>query len=117
MHNLVTHTYHIPGTLAADLDIRFTAPVGLTLLHVSAACSNQSDARLSIGAPALEQTWLAPSPAGAEAAPRSYSRSDFAGGQCPRLSAGEAIRLVLDYDGDNGLPAKDVTLALTFAAG
>ena len=41
--------YHIPGTLSANINIRFTAPFDCTLLHVSAVASNDSDATLIIG--------------------------------------------------------------------
>jgi hypothetical protein len=42
-------SYHIPGTLAANVTIYWTAPFDCTLRHVSAVASNDSDATLIIG--------------------------------------------------------------------
>ena len=35
-----SHAYHVPGTLSADLDIRFTVPSDCTLVHISAVAGN-----------------------------------------------------------------------------
>jgi len=39
----------LPGTLTANLDIRFTAHANMSLLHVSSVASNDPDATLKIG--------------------------------------------------------------------
>jgi hypothetical protein len=49
MERIFTHTYHIPGTLGADLNIRFKLPGDAQLLHVSATGSNIAAAGLSLG--------------------------------------------------------------------
>ena len=49
MDRIFQRSYHIPGTLSANLSIRFTAHTNMSLLHVSAVASNDSDATLRIG--------------------------------------------------------------------
>lgn len=49
MNRTFQQSYHIPGALTADLNIRFTAHTNMTLLHISAVASNDSEATLKIG--------------------------------------------------------------------
>ena len=39
MNRTFQQTYHLPGTLTANIDIRFTAHTNMSLLHVSAVAS------------------------------------------------------------------------------
>ena len=59
MQRKFTHAFHIPGTLSADLNIRFTVPSNCSLVHVSAVASNDSDATLAIGTSADTDGYLA----------------------------------------------------------
>ena len=49
MNRTFQQAYHIPGTLTANIAIKFTAHTNLSLIHVSAVASNDSDATLAIG--------------------------------------------------------------------
>ena len=119
-----THAYHIPGTLSADLDIRFTVPSDCTLVHVSAVASNDSDATLALGSSADTDGYLTATAIGDSGTPAGFDRADFdgallsdPGNEFPRLAAGTVFVLTLDHDGASGTAAQDVTLVLTFAEG
>ena len=47
--NLFTVPIHVPGTLAANITVTFTAPVDCQLIHVSANGSNANNGLLTIG--------------------------------------------------------------------
>lgn len=116
--------YHVSGALAANLDIRFTAPSNCTLRHVSAVASNDSDATLAIGTSADEDGFLAACVIGDSAVPVEKALADFdgalltnAGKEFPRIEDGDVVVVTLDYDGASGTAAEDVTIVLTFAEG
>jgi hypothetical protein len=118
MNRIFQQSYHIPGTLTADLNIRFTAPCNCTLLHVSAVGSNANDATLTIGDSADTDGYLAACTIGGSDIPvEKKAWRDFAGGQFPRIDAGAVVVLTLDHDGAGGAAAADVTITLTFAEG
>ena len=117
MNRTVQQSYHIPGTLAANIGIRFAAPADATLLHVSAVASNDSDATLAIGTSASAAAYLAAAPIGDSGVPAQFSRHDFAGGQYPRIHKGDIVVITLDFDGAAGVAAQNVTLVLTAAEG
>ncbi len=119
-----THAFHIPGTLSADLNIRFTAPSPCTLLHVSAVASNDSDATITLGTSADTDGFLAACVIGDSNTPVEKEIADFdgallddPGNEPPRVSDGTIFVVVLDHDGSNGTAADDVTIVLTFAEG
>ncbi len=47
--NLFTQTIHVPGTLAANIAVKFILPVDVKLIHVSACGSNANSGILDIG--------------------------------------------------------------------
>ena len=119
-----TMAYHIPGTLAANIDIRFTIPTPCELRHVSAVSSNDSDATLALGTSADTDGFLAACVIGDSQVPVEKELADFdgalltdAGKEYPRLSDGDVFVVTLDYDGAAGTAADDFTLVLTFAEG
>jgi hypothetical protein len=116
--------FPFPGTQASNLDIRFTVPSDCTLVHVSAVASNDSDATLALGTSADEDGFLAACVIGDSQTPVEKEIADFdgalltfAGSEPPRLSDGDIFVATIDYDGDNGTAADDVTLVLTFVEG
>jgi len=117
MDRIFQQTYHVPGTLAANLDIRFTAPMDCTLLHVSAVASNDSDATLAIGTSDDTDEFLAAAAIGDSQVPVEKTRTDFEGDQYPRIQDGDVVVLTLDFDGAGGTAAQNVTIVLTFAEG
>ncbi|MFN2152864.1 MAG: hypothetical protein ACK2T5_14770 [Anaerolineales bacterium] len=124
MLNKFSHAFHIPGTLAANLNIRFTVPSDCCLVHVSAVASNDSDATITLGTSADTDGFLAACVIGDSATPVEKERADFdgalltdAGKENPRLSDGDIFVIVLDYDGSAGTAADDVTIVLTFTEG
>jgi hypothetical protein len=124
MNRIFQQSYHIPGTLAADVTITFTAPCDCTLLHVSAVASNDSDATLIAGDSSDTDEYLTSSAIGDSGTPVEFDGDDFvdAGGNShnryyPRIAGGTVVVVTLDYDGAGGTAAHDVTLVLTFAEG
>ena len=116
--------YHVPGTLAANVDIKFTAPFDCTLLHVSAVASNDSDATLTIGDSSDADEYLQSTTIGDSGTPAEFDGDDFvdtAGVQhsryYPRIADGTIVAIALDYDGSSGTAAHDFTIVLTFAEG
>jgi hypothetical protein len=114
--------FHIAGTTAANANIRWTAPCDCTLIHVSAVGSNDGDATLIVGDSTDTNGYLTAFAIGDSNTPvEKEAVSDFsgdlAGSQYPRISDGDVLVLTLDYDGDGGTAADDVTIVLTFAEG
>jgi hypothetical protein len=118
METLITYSFHIPGTLVTDVAPLFALPFDCTLLHVSAVASNDSDATLKVGTPTNPAAYLTEFPIGDSQKPTvKASIRDFVGGQFPRLSANSSLLLTLDYDGNNGIAAQNVSVAVTLAKG
>ncbi len=117
--------FHVHGTLAADLNIRFTAPSDCKLVHVSAGCSDANAAGLQIGTSANTSGYITKYSIGVSGTPvEKQALTDFdgtlAGNQFPRISDGDIIVLVLDFnynDGGSALASDDVTIVLTFVEG
>jgi hypothetical protein len=119
-----SHTIHVPGTLSANLDIRFTAPADCELVHVSAVASNDSDATLAIGISTDTDGFLEATAIGDSQVPTEFDLDDFdgaelddAGSEYPRIDDGDTVVITLDYDGSSGTAADDVTIVLTFTEG
>jgi len=119
-----THAFHIPGTLGADINIRFTAPSNCQLVHVSAVASNDSDATLALGNSADTDGFLAAATIGDSNTPTEFDLSDFdgalltnAGEEYPSIDDEDIVVITLDHDGTSGTAAADVTIVLTFTEG
>ncbi len=115
-------TIHVPGTMSADLDIRWNVPDNCQLLHVSACTSTDDAASLTIGDETTAALHLAAWVFGAGAntvAERGDASAfaNFATGQYPRISDGDTIVIAVDHDGDGGTSGADLTLVLRFAEG
>ena len=122
MNRVFQQAYHIPGTLSANITIRFTAPFDCQLVHVSAVASNDSDATLIVGSSADTDGYIASAAIGDSGTPKEFEGiADFdgalAGSQYPHIADGTVVVATLDYDGSSGTAAQNVTLVFTFTEG
>ncbi|MHC4749231.1 MAG: hypothetical protein ACYTFW_05090 [Planctomycetota bacterium] len=124
MLNKYQNTIHVPGSLTANLNIRWTVPSPASLVHVSAVASNDSDATMTIGTSADVDGFLAATTIGDSATPSEFDLDDWdgalvsdAGNTPPRLADGDIFVIVIDFDGASGTAADDLTIVLTFTEG
>jgi hypothetical protein len=116
-------SYHIPGTLGADLDIRFKAPFDMQLVKVTAQGSNTAAAGLSIGTASDATAHLAKSSIGVSNTAVDFDFDNFAtytNKAYPRISKDAYLCLALDYDYNGGGGANasaNVTLTLHLLKG
>jgi hypothetical protein len=107
-------SYHIPGTLSANITITWKAPFDCTLRHISAVASNDSDATLIAGTSGDTNGYLESTTIGDSGTPSEFERGDFDGalvsGDEVRISDGDVVVLTLDYDGSGGTAAQNVTI-------
>src|SRR5512147_191964 len=115
--NKFTISFHIPGTLAADITPVWKVDKDCQLLHVSANASNNSDATLRIGTTSDDDAYLAAGVIGDSNVPVEKGRVDFIGSEHPHIADGTALLLTLDFDGSSGTAAQNVTIVLMFAEG
>jgi hypothetical protein len=116
--------FHVPGTLGANLTIKWTAPFDCTLLHVSAVGSNANDGLLTVGDSADADEYLTSSSIGDSGVPAEFDGDDFVDTSgnthhlyYPRIVAGTIVAIALDYDGSSGTATDDFTIVLTLAEG
>ena len=119
-----TVAFHIPGALAANLNIRWTVPSDCTLLHVSAVASNDSDGTIIVGTSADTNGYIAAHVIGDSDTPVEFALADFdgdlvtdPGNDYPHIVDGTIMVVILDFDGAGGTAAEDVTIILTFSEG
>ena len=115
MNNQVA--FHIPGTLSANLTLVWTAYRDLTLLHVSAVQSNAGAATVMIGTTSDTDAYMAETAAGQSKVPVEMDQDDFIDDEHPHIPAGTVIEITVDYNGDGGTAADDLTIVLTFSEG
>lgn len=111
--------FHVPGTLSANLDIRWEAAFDCRLKHISALASNDSDATLAVGGGADGSTAiLAAAAIGDSGAAVEFGLADWATtNPTAVLAKGDLLKLTLDFDGSSGTAAQDVTIVLTLLDG
>jgi hypothetical protein len=124
MLRVFQQAYHIPGTLTANITIKFTVPFGVQLIHASAVASNDSDATLILGDSSDTDEYLTASTIGDSGTPKEFDGDDFVDSDgnthnryYPHIADGTVVVATLDFDGDGGTAAADVTLVLTFTEG
>jgi hypothetical protein len=122
MNRVFQTAFHVPGTLSADLSIRWYAPFACQLIHVQAVGSNANDATLAVGTSADADGYITAFAIGDSGTPvEKEALADFdgalAGSQYPHVADGTIIALALDYDGASGTAAADITIVLTFTEG
>ena len=114
----------LPGTLSANVNMRWTVPSNCTLLHVSAVASNDSDATIDIGTSADTDGYLDGKLVGDSNTPAEYDLDDFNGAlvtdqtnEYPQIVDGTIMVVICDFDGASGTAADDLTIVLTFSEG
>lgn len=112
-----THTYHVPGTLAANVAIYFTAQADCQLIHVSAVGSNANNGLLDIGPTADTDGYLDGVSIGDSNTPIEFGKADFVGTEFPHIVKGTVVAVSLDFDGAGGTATHDFTVVLTFTEG
>lgn len=110
-------SYHVPGTLAANVDIRFTTPFDCQLVHVSAVGSNANNGILDVGPSSDTDGYLDGVNIGDSQVPAEFDQGDFVGSQFAHISKGTVVCVTLDYDGAAGTATHDFTVVLTFTEG
>lgn len=120
MQRKFTHTIHVPGTMAAALNVRWTVPSGCKLVHVSTVASNATDTTFDIGLTANPDGFKDAGVIGESDVPNELNApADFDGadsaGQFPQLADGDVMTLVTDIAGTTD--AADFTAVLTFVEG
>lgn len=124
MNRIFQQTYHVAGTLAADIAITFTAPCDCTLLHVSAVGSNANNGLITIGDSDDADEYLTSASIGDSHTPVEFDGDDFVDTSgnthtlyYPRIADGTVVKIALDYDGASATATANFTLVLTFAEG
>ena len=109
--------FHFTGSLAANVDIKFTVPSACQLLHSSAVSSNDSDATLKLGTSAAAEAYLEETTIGDSGVPSEKTKADFVGAEYPHIPDDTVFAIAIDFDGASGTAADDLTLVLTFSEG
>jgi len=122
MNRVFQTAFHVPGTLAANVVIKWTAPFDCQLVHVQAVGSNANDATLKAGTSADDDGYITAFAIGDSGTPvEKEALTDFDGAladsQYPHITDGTIIVLTLDYDGAAGTAAADVPSVCTFTEG
>lgn len=119
-----TVSYFLPGTLAANHVQDFTVPFDCKLKEISAVAQNDSDATLMVGTSADDDGWITAYAIGDSGTPNTKGLANFngalltsAGAEWPRAVDGTIVRTTLDYNGNSGTAAQNVTVVLTFEEG
>ncbi len=120
MLRIFTHTVVVPGTLAADIDFRFTLPCDAQLLHISASNSSANAAGLTVGNYNTADAYMVKSNIGVSGAPVEFAKANFVGGQFPHIPKGYCVVAAVDYDyngGGAGAASANLSLVFTFSEG
>jgi len=114
--NLIS--FHVPGTLAANLAIIWTAPFDGRIKKVSSVASNNSDALLEVGTTSDADYYFASHTVGDSSVPSVKTRADFASTTVDgSFDEGDVLKLTVDYDGAAGTAANDLTIVLAILEG
>lgn len=114
---LFTQSFHIPGTLAANINIRWKVPFDCQLLHVSASNSAATNGTFILGSSADDDAYLTTADIGDSNVPNEFDKDNFAGTEFPHIAKGTIFVITVDYDGAAGTAAANLSLVLTFAEG
>jgi hypothetical protein len=109
-------SFHIAGTLIADVAIAEALAVDCVLREVSVVASTDTDGLISI-TDGDEITYLDAKAVGPLGAAAVYGAADFLNGVDPHLAAGQTLAIAVDFDGDEGTAAANLTVVLTFEEG
>jgi hypothetical protein len=114
--NLIT--FHVPGTLTANLSLKWTASFDGRVKEISAVASNDSDATMTFGTSADADYTLAACTIGDSGTPVTKTVSNWATTNPTGVfSVDDVLAFALDYDGAAGTAADDFTLVITLLEG
>lgn len=107
-------SFHITGTLAANVNARWKVPASCHVEHISAVASNASDATLTFGISTDTDSILAAANVGDSGVPAEFEDGDWAvTNEEAALVNGQTAVLLVDYDGAAGTAAADLTVVIT----
>ena len=117
-----SYSVHLHGELAANARGEFKLPCAASLVAVSTNNSAASDAILDVGPSGnrdgiLEDLAIANENATSLTEPTSFNGADVDGVSPYHFAKGEILAWDLDFDGDGGTAAANVTLVFTFTEG
>ena len=112
-----TYTYHVTGTLAANIASKFKMPCDAQLIYACANASNTNNALLTLGTSTSAAAYLASSSIGQSGVPVEFDWNDFVDSQYPHVTKGTIFAVALDYDGSSGSAAANFDLNLFFTEG
>lgn len=116
--NLIAIPIIVPGTLTADVVLRFVAPFGMQLVKVTAYTDNALTFILDIGTQADPDAYLdAAGVTGVTATTTEFGRTDFVDDQYPKIADGDEIIATIDFDGGAGNDSANVCVVLWFYEG
>lgn len=114
----IPYSFNFPGTLAANVVIRFTIPFDAQLIHISAVGTNATDAGLKVGTSLDDDEIFTVSDGafGRNGVPNEFDISDWRPllNSQGLLTAGQIVLATIDYDGVAGTAIQNATLVLTF---
>ena len=111
-------TFHVPGTLSANIVITWTAAFDGRVKHISACGSNANDGLLIFGISTDTNEILASASIGDSGTPVEFDKDDWATtNPTAEFSKGEILVATLDFDGAGGTATDDFTLVITLLEG
>lgn len=118
----LSQTFHITGTLTANVSMTVGMEAGATLIAVSCVGSNAHDATLDVGTSVDTDGVLAGKDIGDSNTPTIYRPVDWNGAlatanQPYHFVKDDILQVAVDYDGSSGTAIADLTLVLTFLEG
>lgn len=116
--NHIIWSFHVPGTLAANVNVRFAVPVDCRVVHISAVASNDSDATMTFGVSSDTDSILASTTIGDSNVPAVFDRDNWAAAnETAEFAKGDIAVLTVDFDGAAGTAAADLTVTITALEG
>jgi len=119
-----TISFHVAGSLGANLNIRWTVPSDCTLRAVSAVGSNDGDGTVDVGTSADTNGFISAMLVGDSGTPTEYDLDNFNGAlvtdqgkEYPHITDGTIMVVIVDFDGAEGTATDDLTIVLTFSEG
>jgi hypothetical protein len=118
MEKIFQQAFHVPGTLAANLSLKWITPCDCQLYHVSAVVSPETASTLMvIGNSVSSVAYVASVIVGINAVPKEWKQANFVGAVYPHIPAGTTVIIGIDYDGVSGTAGADLTIILTYTEG
>ncbi len=115
--NHTVYSFHVPGTMSANLALKFKTPADMSLTHVSSVVSTAGSTTIKVGNSGDDDAYVAEIATGVSGTPAEIVRTGFVGGQYPHIAKGTIVTVDVDYDGDGGTAGANLTLVLTFSEG